>query len=145
MTVHAPTPPETPLRQTADDAPPSPQFVYVSAAVSAAPLTPPASEYSSDAENASVDAAAATAVTAAAAAVAVTAATVKYDALPTKNLDAVAAMDDNDDDGDDDDDDDDGGGDNGSEDDDSGEDNVVSAKTATRVPVVHSAARHKGR
>lgn len=40
---------------SSDDTPPSPQFVYVSTGVSAAPLTPPASEYSSDAENTSAD------------------------------------------------------------------------------------------
>lgn len=52
VTVAAPTPPETPLCSgVGDGAPPSPQFVYVSTAVAAAPLTPPASEYSSDAEN----------------------------------------------------------------------------------------------
>jgi len=50
--VAAPTPPETPVSPGDGGGPPSPQFVYVSAAVSAAPLTPPASEYSSDPENA---------------------------------------------------------------------------------------------
>lgn len=53
VTLAAPTPPETPVGSGAGDG--SPQFVYVSAAVSAAPLTPPASEYSSDAENTAVD------------------------------------------------------------------------------------------
>ncbi|VVC27777.1 Zinc finger C2H2-type,Zinc finger, RING/FYVE/PHD-type [Cinara cedri] len=53
VTLAAPTPPETPVGSGAGDG--SPQFVYVSAAVSAAPLTPPASEYSSDAENTAAD------------------------------------------------------------------------------------------
>lgn len=53
VTLAAPTPPETPAGSGAGDG--SPQFVYVSAAVSAAPLTPPASEYSSDAENTAID------------------------------------------------------------------------------------------
>ncbi|XP_060848151.1 transcriptional repressor scratch 2 [Rhopalosiphum padi] len=57
VTIAAPTPPETPLGSgVGDGCPASPQFVYVSAAVSAAPLTPPASEYSSDAENIPADA-----------------------------------------------------------------------------------------
>ncbi|XP_027842588.1 transcriptional repressor scratch 2-like [Aphis gossypii] len=56
VTIAAPTPPETPLGPGANDGcPASPQFVYVSAGVSAAPLTPPASEYSSDAENIPAD------------------------------------------------------------------------------------------
>ncbi|XP_050422886.1 protein snail homolog Sna [Adelges cooleyi] len=48
VTLAAPTPPETPAG-VVDGAPPSPQFIYVSAV--SVPLTPPASEYSSDAEN----------------------------------------------------------------------------------------------
>lgn len=57
VTMAAPTPPETPLGSVVGDGgPQSPQFVYVTAAVSAAPLTPPASENSSDAENTPVDA-----------------------------------------------------------------------------------------
>lgn len=57
VTVAAPTPPETPLGSAGSDgAPASPQFVYVTTAVSTGPLTPPASEYSSDAENTPTDA-----------------------------------------------------------------------------------------
>ncbi|XP_050541456.1 protein snail homolog Sna-like isoform X2 [Daktulosphaira vitifoliae] len=48
VTIAVPTPPETPVA-VGDSAPQSPQFVYVSAV--SIPLTPPTSEYSSDAEN----------------------------------------------------------------------------------------------
>lgn len=79
VTVAAPTPPETPAGPgDVDGTPPSPQFVYVSAAVSAAPLTPPASEYSSDAENTPADATGPNADAAAAATVAGTATTTVY-------------------------------------------------------------------
>lgn len=59
VTVHAPTPPETPVQTGSEEPPPRLHFVYASAAVSAVPLTPPASEYSSDAENTTATAVAA--------------------------------------------------------------------------------------
>lgn len=91
VTVAAPTPPETPLCSGVDDgATLSPQFVYVSTDVEAGPLTPPASEYSSDAENTPTDAngpnTAATMVGATATTVGATATTIDATATATTTV-----------------------------------------------------------